>query len=437
MKYFFWRKTMKRTGFAIIAVLLVISGIPDVFAGGSQAPAQAGETITLEYWSSWNSTEPQAQVLQEAATAYTKLNPTIRINYTFNGRDNRMLIGPAIEAGTKIDLFDMNCDNLQLLALDKAMSLDKYYGEVYPTTNGKPFVDCLVPSMVRLVEKIGNGSKPYVPFLPASTLFFYNKEIFKAAGVASAPRDWDQFLEACEKIKRAGYIPLTFDDAYATFTFGYIISRLKGSDWLEKLVTDETKALWNDPACFKAAQMISDLWNKGYYAPNVGSNKWPAGQLEMVIGEKIAMYLNGTWLPNETKDTAKQGFQWGEFAFPAISGGVDGTEAGGYNSSAIAINKACDEKTARAAFSYAVFITTGEWDKTMSVRANAIPISIGVDWPAPLAEAQGAISAFVKRYPRDTSIEKNQNMKKILMSNLIVLASGKMTPEQFIVEVKK
>jgi raffinose/stachyose/melibiose transport system substrate-binding protein len=291
--------------------------------------------------------------------------------------------------------------------------------------------------MVALAVEIGKGVKYYVPYTPQGFLFFYNKEIFKAAGVSSVPNTWDQFLETCEKIKKAGYIPMTMDDKYAVNIYGYLITRMKGTDWVEKLVYDDTKAMWDDPACLRAAQMVSDCWNKGYFAPNVGSNKLPSGQQEMVIGEKIAMYLNGTWVPNETKDVAKKDFQWGQFPFPEVPGGVDGTEGGAYGSYGIAVNKACDEQTAKAAFSFAVFITTGEWDKTMSVVASAIPMGVDSEWPVSLADAKQALSSYTKRYPAQLAIRMNAATLPIIQSAFIDLMSGKINPAQFLTEVKK
>ena len=79
-------------------------------AASSTAANAAGDTLsgTIEYWSSWSETENQALVLKQAADAFTQLHPNVKINFTFNGRDNRNLVVSAIEAGTQIDLMDAN-----------------------------------------------------------------------------------------------------------------------------------------------------------------------------------------------------------------------------------------------------------------------------------------------------------------------------------------
>ena len=74
-----------------------------------------------------------------------------------------------------------------------------------------------------------------------------------AAVVSAVPATWEEFLAACEKIKAAGYTPITTDDLYAVNVYGYYLAKLKGDDWVFELVNDATKAMWDDPACLEAA----------------------------------------------------------------------------------------------------------------------------------------------------------------------------------------
>ncbi|MBC8585365.1 ABC transporter substrate-binding protein [Youxingia wuxianensis] len=43
----------------------------------------------------------------------------------------------------------------------------------------------------------------------SSTLIYYNKAMFEDAGITEEPKNWDEFLAACEKLKAAGYAPLS------------------------------------------------------------------------------------------------------------------------------------------------------------------------------------------------------------------------------------
>ena len=68
--------------------------------------------VTLEYWSSYNEVEPQAQVLQEAAKAYEEKNPNVKVNFTFNGRDNSKLLPTALQSGQNVSMYDANAYNI-------------------------------------------------------------------------------------------------------------------------------------------------------------------------------------------------------------------------------------------------------------------------------------------------------------------------------------
>ena len=106
------------------------------------------------------------------------------------------------------------------------------------------------------------------------------------------------------------------DDAYATCVIGYHLARLVGEDKVKEIVTEGE---WDDPAVLQMAQDIEELASNGYYSEMVGSNVWPAGQnTELALGT-AAMYLNGSWLPNEVKEMAGPDFHWGCFAYPALT----------------------------------------------------------------------------------------------------------------------
>ena len=107
-------------------------------AASSTAAAAADDTLsgTIEYWSSWSETENQALVLRQAADAFMQLHPNVKINFTFNGRDNRNLVVSAIEAGTQIDLMDANIDNVQKLWSENIKDLSSYVEKTYDTTDG-------------------------------------------------------------------------------------------------------------------------------------------------------------------------------------------------------------------------------------------------------------------------------------------------------------
>lgn len=73
-----------------------------VMVGSLVAPAftvQAADD-TLVYWSMWEATEPQGQVIQEAVDAYTE-QTGVKVDLQFKGRTgNREALQPALDGGT-------------------------------------------------------------------------------------------------------------------------------------------------------------------------------------------------------------------------------------------------------------------------------------------------------------------------------------------------
>ena len=43
--------------------------------------------------------------------------------------------------------------------------------------------------------------------------YFYNKELFKQAGITEPAKTWDEFFQQCDKLKAAGVTPLSMDTA--------------------------------------------------------------------------------------------------------------------------------------------------------------------------------------------------------------------------------
>ena len=171
---------------------------------------------------------------------------------------------------------------------------------------------------------------------------------------------------------------MTMDDAYATCVIGYHLARLVGEDKVKEIVTEGE---WDDPAVLQMAQDIEELASNGYYSEMVGSNVWPAGQnTELALGT-AAMYLNGSWLPNEVKEMAGPDFHWGCFAYPALTDGANGIETNNFGAQVFGINK--DTKLAKEAFDLITFLTKGEYDQKLADETVGIPADItNTEWPA-------------------------------------------------------
>lgn len=389
----------------------------------------------LVYNSMWNPTEPQALVLQEAINAFMEINPGVKVEVQWVGREIRKTLQPALDNGQKIDIWDEDLERVIKNWGSYALDIESYVTQTYPTTDGKAYQDAVMGNLLDLARSFSTDGKLYaIPYQPFVFAVMYNKDHFDKAGITSVPKTWDEFLSACEKLKASGFVPLTTDDAYVDTLLGYQLARYKGTQWVQDLVKDKTNAMWDDPAVLKAAKDFQELYDKGYLSDTVGANKWPAGQQDVASGT-VSMYLNGTWLVNEIMGSTGPDFKWGTFSYPAVTNGTDGISAANYGSQAFQINKNCESKD--AAFALIAYLTTSEWDTELAKKSFGVPVSGTAQWPSQLSEAKEVFNSLDTVYPWAAGIQSDTDKLPIIAEAFTKLISGSLTAEQFVEAMKK
>ncbi len=408
------------------AVLCAVCGV--FFASCSKkeaANAQGAEKVRLVYWSMWNETEPQAQSLSAAIEEFTE-KTGIAVDVNWNGREIRKTLQPALDAGKEIDFFDEDIERVNRTWGSYITNLEDYAGKVYDTTDGNPYETVINHTLVNLAKELGpNGALSSVPYQPSAFLVMYNKALFRKAGITETPKTWAEFLAVCEKLKANGITPITVDDAYIPALVGYHLGRLIGRDATLEIVNNDD---WSNPAVAQLATQWAEMAARGFISTKAQANIWPQGQQE-IANESVAMYLNGTWLPNEIKGSTRPDFEWGAFSYPAIDGGVDGQEASHYGAQCFAINN--KSKHPEEAFKLIVFLTTGKWDAELAKNSIGVPMGNNSEWPAQLAEAKAVIDTTTTRYPWAVGMENDADQTARIKTNFAQLIGGKLTPGQF------
>ena len=386
---------------------------------GAKTEAPAGGGGSLVYWSMWEATEPQGQAIQAAVDKFTA-DTGVSVDLQFKGRTGiREGLQPALDAGTNIDLFDEDIDRVNTTWGQYLMDLEELAkGVDYEAT---------------ACREVGGGTLKSIPYQPNVFAFFYNQAIFDEAGITAVPTTWEELDAACAKIKEKGYTPITCDDAYITCMFGYHMSRLVGEPKTEEIVKG---GQWDDPAVMATAQAYADFAAKGYFSDTIASNVWPAGQNQELAMGTAAMYLNGSWLPNEVKDMAGDDFVWGCFSYPAVDGGTDGVDAANYGAQVLAINK--DSQNAENAFKLICYITQGEFDKMLSELSIGIPAdSNNTEWPELIACVKPVMDSMTTRYPWAAGAEANADLTPIIKENFLKLCGGSIDAQGFVDALKK
>jgi raffinose/stachyose/melibiose transport system substrate-binding protein len=393
--------------------------------------AKKTDSAKLVYWSMWNEAEPQGQVIARAAEAFTK-ETGIAVDINFNGREIRKTLQPALDAGAgeTIDIFDEDIERVTNTWGNYLLPLDEYVSRTYPTTGGKPYGDVINKTLLDLARQLGGGQVKNIPYQPSAFVTMYNKDLFEKAGITSLPKTGEELLEACAKLAAIGVTGLTVDDAYMAAFFGYNMDRLVGADATLAMVKNND---FTGPQVLAFGQLMEMMVKNGYFSQKAASNIYPAGQVEEIATGKVAMYLNGTWLPNEIKGNAPN-MRWGAFAWPALGSG-DGPEANNFGSQSFGINK--NTKYPAEAFQFIVWLTTGEWDATLARESIGIPMGNDSAWPDALAEAKAVVDSTTKRLPWAVGMEDSPDINAKIKENLAKLIMGSLNAEQFAAEMAK
>ena len=404
----------------IIAMLLALIMALSLVACGNGGGGADADAKTVVYWSMWESTEPQGQAIAAAVENFTK-ETGIKVDLQFKGRTGiREGLQPALDAGQVIDVFDEDIDRINTTFAPYLLDLEELAAKY-------DYEKTAIAGLIGACREVGGGKLMSVPYQPNVFNFFYNAKIFAEVGV-SAPTTWAELLDVCAKIKAAGYTPITCDDAYITCMIGYHLGRLVGEDGVRDIVMN---GKWDDPAVVQFAKEYEELASLGYFSANVESNVWPNGQNVELAGGSAAMYLNGSWLPNEVKGITGENFEWGCFSYPTVENGTVGLEAANYGAQVYAIN--AKTEVADEAFQLINYLTKGAADQNLSTMSVGIPAdTTKTEWPALMAGVKPVMEATTLRWSWAVGVESNNDITPAIKENTLKLCGGSITADEFI-----
>jgi N-acetylglucosamine transport system substrate-binding protein len=133
--------------------------------------------------------------------------------------------------------------------------------------------------------------------------WWYDPKVFAARGW-SPPKTYEELLALCPKIKAAGIAPITFQGQYPYYMImGFFFPWVVANGGVEAL--DAMQALeegaWSSPAAIRAAEMIVELRDKGFFQKGATGMSHTESQTEFLNG-RAAMIPCGTWLHSEMRE---------------------------------------------------------------------------------------------------------------------------------------
>ncbi|WP_110933887.1 ABC transporter substrate-binding protein [Paenibacillus bouchesdurhonensis] len=151
----------------------------------------------------------------------------------------------------------------------------------------------------------------------------YNKQAFADAGITEIPKTWDEFLEACEKLKQNGVIPLSsnFKDKWPLGSWVFDMPRVieNNKDFPNaRLNMDEPFTM--DNGYGKAMSLLRTLAEKGYLEKDINSTNWEQSKKDIANG-KMGMYFLGNWVINQVIGVGAESDNIGFFPLPFDNSG--------------------------------------------------------------------------------------------------------------------
>ncbi|MCI3921304.1 ABC transporter substrate-binding protein [Paenibacillus sp. TRM 82003] len=264
-----------------------------------------------------------------------------------------------------------------------------------------------------------------IPFQRSTIIMYYNKDMFKAAGLdpEKAPANYAELIDAAKKLTKDGQWGIEIPSTGYTHWIFQAFALQNGKNVMSP---DGKEVYFSTPENEKQLQMWVDLSKKHKVMPE-GTLEWGTVPKDFIEG-KTAMMYHTTGNLSKVKKDAK--FEFGTAFLPAGEKGY-GTPVGGGN---FYIFKGLGEEKEQAAFKFIHWMTQPD-------RLAQFSIDTGYVAPTASANATETMKKYVAEFPQaDTaraqleyaaasiSTHNNGQVQKIFEDNLQSAITGSATP---------
>jgi len=372
---------------------------------------------------------PMTKIIDKFAADFEKENPGIKVHPIYSGTYQDS-ITKALTAVKSNDAPAMSV----LLSTDMYTLIDEDaivpWDPLIKTAEDKAWLQGFYPAFM---ENSQTGGKTWgIPFQRSTIVLYYNKEMFKEAGLDPnhAPETWKEMAEYAQK--------LTKRDASGKVTqWGVQIPASGFPYWLFQGLTTEngvqlmnaagTETYYDKPAVIEAVQYWVDLTSK-YKAHPEGIVEWGTTPKDF-FERKVAMMWTTTGNLTNVRSNAK--FDFGVAMLPANK--RRGSPTGGGN---FYLFKQTKPEQQAAAFKFVKWVTTPERAAKWGIDTGYVAVRADAwDTPTMKQYVAGFPPAAVARdqlqYAKaELSTHDNQRVTKALNDGLQAALTGTKTPEQ-------
>jgi sn-glycerol 3-phosphate transport system substrate-binding protein len=371
---------------------------------------------------------PITKLIDEYAADFTKDNPGIKVTPIYAGsyQDTIVKALTAHKAGNPpVTSVLLSTDMFTLIDEDAIVPIDGFV----KTADDKAWLASFYKGF--MLNSQSGGKTWGIPFQRSTVVLYYNKELFKAAGLDpnKPPASWPEMLDYAKK--------LTVKDASGKVTqWGVQIPSSGFPYWLFQglaiqngvaLANDTGNAVkFDDPGTIEALTYWTDLVKAGVHPP--GIVEWGTTPKDF-FEKKVAMMWTTTGNLTNVRTNAK--FDFGVAMLPA--GKRRGSPTGGGN---FYISKKATPAQQEAAFKFAKWMTQPERAAKWSIDTGYVAVSeaayqtaalkkYGAEFPPALVARDQLPHALA-----EFSTHENQRVTKALNDGLQAALTGTKTPAQ-------
>ncbi|MEJ2666721.1 MAG: extracellular solute-binding protein [Deinococcales bacterium] len=307
------------------------------------------QKTTITYWQYDYATRVTA--MKQLIAQFEQANPDITVKQeTFPYDAYQQQVAASLPAGQGADVIQLYYGWLDTWA---------NAGYVKPLPSQYFDTAALDKEFIPMVQAAKRNGEYYgLPTAVRSLALFYNKDMFKAAGIQGPPKTWDEFVADAKLLtKRNGArfsqegFGIAPDGQGHSLLREVLIRQFGGTPYS----ADGTKVTYNTEAGLKAFEFYTGLVTKDQVAVLnfvPGNNGYRDGFIQL---QNIAMIVDGSFAIGSVKNGAK--FDWGVAELPTLANGVK-SDFGSFWMNGLTPNAFKDPAKLEASAKFLKFVTS-------------------------------------------------------------------------------
>ena len=262
-------------------------GICGILAGCGSAKDEVVE-ITMIH--GWGSTEYDHVVMRQIYEEFEKVHPEIHLNMVAmpSSTDVISKVGDLLTVGEIPDIVFTGGDGRE--SIYSFMVEEGYAVDLMPYILEEREFAANVSPVIMENWTTENGNLYTVSDVLLMGGYWYNEEIFEKAGIEHIPGTWEEWMEACRKIKKSDgkTVPIILDSNH----IAYLMTTILADEELAQLKEVKDSKIQINSSSFD--KMLSRLREISQYATLAGDYNYRDTLASFNAGES-AIYINGVW----------------------------------------------------------------------------------------------------------------------------------------------